>query len=370
MSEDPTVRGKLPHPAGEENDFPMEWGKYRYVSVLGEGAMGVVYQAFDEELRRNVALKFVRSSDPELLRRQQREASAQARIEHPHVCKVFEVGQVEGRPFIAMQLIDGKTLSQLAATLPLPEKLRLMRQVCDALAAAHAQGIVHRNLKPSNILCERRDDGQLHPYVTDFGLAREARDAHLTTENAVVGTPNFMPPEQARADPSGVDARSDVYSLGATLYAVLAGRPPFEAPSAAQVLTAVLSEPPPPLGRLVPSLPGDVETIVMKCLEKNPARRYGSARALGDELERYLSGEPILARPPSRIYRARLLLRRNKTVSWLAALASVAVLGLGGWLVRTRLEARRLSSLAERFGREAGESSSACGWPRSCPSTT
>jgi serine/threonine-protein kinase len=207
--------GEAPkHPRARE--FPRDWARYSFAGFLGEGAMGVVFKARDSQLRRLVAIKLVRGADPSSHKRLLREASAQARIEHPHVCKVYEVGEVNGQPFVAMQLIEGVTLQQMEPLINLQEKLLVMQKVTEALAAAHALGIVHRDLKPSNIMCERRDDGTLQPYVMDFGLARDPGDARLTQTNAILGTPAFMPPEQARGDLAAVDARSDVYALGAS----------------------------------------------------------------------------------------------------------------------------------------------------------
>jgi serine/threonine-protein kinase len=342
-------------PRSREGEFPKNWERYTFESFLGEGAMGAVFKARDSKLGRLVALKLVHGTDPTREARLVREASAQARIEHPHVCKVFEVGEVDGRPFIAMQLIEGKTLVGWNDELNLQQKLRVMQQAAEALTAAHALGIVHRDLKPSNIMCEQRDDGSLHPYVMDFGLARDPRDATLTGTNIVIGTPAFMPPEQARGDHNNLDARGDVYALGATLYAMLCGVPPFLSPSVTEVLMRVLHERPLPVRKRVPTVPADVETITMKCLEKDPARRYGSARALAEDLGRYLSGQPIVARPPSRAYRLRLLILRNRAVAAISAAALLMAVALGGWVVKVRLEARRLAALAERFGGEATE---------------
>jgi serine/threonine-protein kinase len=349
---DATMPGKVGH--ARQADFPRDWPRYAFVDFLGEGAMGTVYKARDLTLQRIVAIKFMRGDDADR-RRFAREAVAQARIDHPHVCKVYEVGEVEARPFVAMQLIEGKTLTEWQPQLTLREKLQVMQKVCDGLAAAHALGIVHRDLKPGNIMCERRSDGSLVPFVMDFGLARDPRDVTLTQSHALMGTPAFMPPEQARGHQAAIDARSDVYALGATLYALLAGHPPFDSPSLAELIVKVLSDPPPRLGRLVPSLPADVETIVMKCLEKEPARRYDSTLALGADLGRFLDGRPIAARRPSRVYRARLFLRRHRAPAAVALLAALISTGLVGWLVKTRLDARRVALLAARFGREATE---------------
>jgi serine/threonine-protein kinase len=204
-------------------------------------------------------------------------------------------------------------------------------------------------------MCERGSDGRLVAFVMDFGLAHDPRDATLTRPDAIMGTPAFMSPEQARGDQSAVDARADVYALGATMFALLAGRPPFQSPTFPDLLVQIMSAPPPRLGHLVPSLPRDVETIVMKCLEKDPERRYRSARMLADDLGRFLDGRPITARPPSRAYRLRLFLRRHRAVTAVSAAALLVSLALAGWLVKTRFDARRLALLSERFTRVAAE---------------
>ncbi len=251
---------------------------------------------------------------------------AQARVDHPLVGKVYETGDFHGQDYIAMQLVRGAALHQLEPAPPREGLVRLMKQVCEGLHEAHRQGLIHRDLKPGNILVERTEDGSLHPYVMDFGLARELGRDTSTHSGIPVGTPNFMSPEQAMGRILRMDRRSDVYSLGATLYAVLSGALPFGGESLMEVLNRVVSEDAVPLRRHVPGFPKDLEAIVFKAMAKEPERRYDSALALAQDLGRYLDGEPVLARAPSPVYRLGRWMARNR------ALAAALVLGLGGIL--------------------------------------
>ncbi|HNN96488.1 MAG TPA: serine/threonine-protein kinase, partial [Pseudomonadota bacterium] len=274
------------------SEYPVvRWDRYEFQKKLGQGGMGAVYKARDRRLGRDVALKFIRGGDPNMVMRFLQEARAQARIDHPHVCKVYEVGEVEGKAYIAMQYVDGHSLNRAAKDLSLTEKVLLMRQVAEAMHEAHRLGIIHRDLKPDNIMVERLTDGTLSPVVMDFGLARESGDNRgLTESGAVMGTPAYMAPEQARGDVRTLDRRADVYSLGATLYDLVAGSPPFDAESIVDVLMQVMNEDAVPLRNRLPSVPSDLETIVMKCLRKEPGARYDSAKALADDLQRYIDG--------------------------------------------------------------------------------
>ena len=271
--------------------------KYETAVLLGKGAMGEVYKAYDPVLQRYVALKYLRKDDPGLAERLLREARLQARVGHELVCKVYEVGSDEGRPFIAMQYIDGRTLEQAAPEMTLREKLGVIRDVCEAVHAAHETGLIHRDLKPQNVMVERRADGVFRPHVLDFGLAREDDASGTTESGGMAGTPSYMAPEQARGDIRSLDRRTDVYALGAVLFRLAVGRPPFEG-SHMDIAVAVLHANPVPPRRLAPDLPADVETIILKCLEKEPEHRYATAHALGRDLQRFLDGQPIEARPP------------------------------------------------------------------------
>jgi tetratricopeptide (TPR) repeat protein/predicted Ser/Thr protein kinase len=310
--------------------------RYEVQELLGTGGMGKVYKAFDRKLKRAVALKFLRGADAALEARFLREAQAQARVDHAHVCKVYEVGRIGDDPYIAMQFIDGKTLREVAKDLTLPQKLLVLRDIAAAVHAANQLGLVHRDLKPANILIERAPDGSLRSFVTDFGLARDLEKPGDTVQGALLGTPQYMAPEQAKGDHKNIDARTDVYGLGATLYEALTGKPPFDGGSHLQTLYKMLHEEPLQPRKHAPLLPADVEGIVLKCLEKAPGMRYPSARALAEDLQRSIDGEPVLARPPGALGRAWRKLRRNPVP---AAAIAVLVLGLllpRAWTLWTR----------------------------------
>jgi serine/threonine-protein kinase len=326
--------------------------KYETAILLGEGGMGKVYRAFDPALQRDVALKFLRGDDPVMVERLLREARLQALVDHPHVCKVYEVGESEGRPYIAMQYVEGEGLGAASETMPLRQKVEVMEVVADAVHAAHRVGLIHRDLKPGNILLERREEGRVHPYVLDFGLAREAEAPGLTETGVAMGTPPFMAPEQARGEVRRLDRRTDVYALGAVLYAVIAGRPPFEGRSTVEILIKVLNEDPVPPRRWNPEIPPDLETIVMKCLEKEPGRRYETARALAGDLRSFLDGEPLAARPVSAAHRILRRVRKNKAVVAATLIGLIAATTLGAMWLRAGWESEERARLAQRFGQE------------------
>jgi len=331
------------------------WDRYEFQELLGQGGMGRVYKAFDRRLKRVVAIKFLRTDDPELSKRFLQEAQAQARVEHEHVCKIYEAGEHQSQLYIAMQCIEGKTLKETSAEMTLEQKLAAIRQVADGLQAAHRTGLVHRDIKPSNIMMARTDDGRWWPYLMDFGLARDVEAGGQTISGAILGTPAYMAPEQAAGQIHLIDRRADVYSLGATTYELLAGRAPFEAESAGALLVKVLSDEPTSLRRVAPHVPLDVETIVMKCLEKDPGRRYDSARSLGDDIGRYLNGEPVLARAAGWSYRFLKRVRRNRALFGVIAASLVLVLTASGFGVRAWWRGKIQANLAHRFGLEIKE---------------
>lgn len=351
---DPFATRDAPHrgwadDASAAPTFPIAgWERYQLVRFIGQGGMGRVFLARDPRLHRDVAIKLVRGDDPESSHRLVREARAQARVSHDRVCKVYEVGEVAGHVYIAMQHIDGPPLGALADRLNVAEKALVIREAALGVHEAHRVGILHRDLKPANILVERAEDGGLVPFVLDFGLARSLRDDASATAIAV-GTPSYMSPEQARGDAQALDRRADVYGLGATLYHLLSGQPPIDGGSPLEILSKVAEVEPRPLRAIDPDLPVDLEAIVLKCLEKDRSARYDSARALAEDLDRFLNGEPVKARPTGAWYRLRrrVLRHRRLAVVLLAALTTAAV--AIGWGITTRLAASAREQRARRF---------------------
>jgi predicted Ser/Thr protein kinase len=331
---------------------PAEWQRFTDLVPVGEGGMGKVYRAYDPRLQRQVALKFLRSNDPAVVEQLLREARAQARVEHDAVCKIYEVGEAGSRPFIAMQYIQGSTLGALASSLSIPEKVKVVARVARALQAAHTCGLVHRDMKPSNVMVERTPDGQLHPFVMDFGLARELSGDGRTVTGTVMGTPTYMAPEQARGDVRAIDARTDVYAAGATLYEALAGAPPFEG-TIGEVLVQVLQAEAPPLRRRLPRVPPDLAAIVHTCLDKDPAKRYPSALALAEDLERFLAGEPVRARAPSLWYVARKRAAKHRLAVSLAVVAALAVAVGSTVAIASLVRSRHQAELSQRLAQES-----------------
>ncbi|MCY1040102.1 protein kinase [Corallococcus sp. bb12-1] len=339
------------------------WERYELLEPLGRGGMGEVHRARDRRLGRVVALKFIQGADPERAMRFLQEARAQARIDHPNVCKVFEVGELGARAYIAMQLVEGEHLDRAARALSLPEKIRVMKEAAEAVHEAHRLGVIHRDLKPSNILVTQAADGRRTPILLDFGLAYEAGLGHgLTATGEVMGTPAYMSPEQARGDLRAIDRRSDVYSLGATLHELLTGSPPFTGATPLETLRRVLHEEPAPLRARVPHLDAELETLCLKCLAKEPGQRYASARALAEDLGRYLDGVPILGRRPGLANRLKRVARRHRALVAVSSMSLVGMLLLAGfgarsWLAERELQARTAARvrLAEQLGQQVQE---------------
>ncbi|MBK9266233.1 MAG: protein kinase [Polyangiaceae bacterium] len=326
--------------------------RYEDIEFIGEGGMGTVYRAVDPKLGRTVALKLLKAADAEMRDRFVGEARSQARIQHEHICRIYEAGEVDGEPYISMQFIDGEPLSVVRNRLTVEQCVHVMKEVALAVHEAHRIGIIHRDIKPANILVEEREDGTKKPWVMDFGLAREVDAKGQTQTGAVVGTVAYMPPEQARGDVRAMDRRSDVYALGATLYDVIAGRPPFVAEHPWKLLMMVGYDDAPTITKVQKDVPEDLETIIMKCLEREPSRRYDSARALAEDLQRFLDGEPILGKRASVGYVLFKKARKNKLLTTLLVVLTASSLTFTGVWVR----AQRQAAVRETFARELGES--------------
>ncbi len=330
---------------------------YELLGVLGEGGMGIVYRARHRELDRVVALKMIKPGSlvgTEVVARFRTEAEAVARLQHPNVVQIFEVGEWGGQPYFTLEYCAGGSLDRKLAGTPLPpwDAARLVEMLARAMAVAHAQNIIHRDLKPHNVLLAA--DGS--PKITDFGLARKLDEAGLSLSGEIIGTPSYMAPEQARGDLKAVGPPADVYAVGAVLYELLTGRPPFKAATKLETVMQVLADEPVPPRRLQPKTPRDLETICLKCLAKEPAKRYAAAQALADDLQRFRMGEPIVARPVGQVQRLVKWARRRPAVAALSgALVAAVVLGfaLVTWKWLEELEARAQAEIREREATEA-----------------
>lgn len=356
-------------------DLPSrQFGDYELLEEIAHGGMGVVYKARQRSLNRIVALKLLlygRFSSEEFVKRFRAEAAAAASLQHPNIVAIHDVGEHEGQPFFSMDYVEGRSLAEVAKEGPVsPERAaRYLQAIADAIHYAHQHAILHRDLKPSNVLIDVFD----RPRLTDFGLAKDLQaDSELTMTGQVLGSPNFMPPEQVLGRHGQMGPPSDVYSLGAMLYHLLTGRPPFQGATAQQVLLQVQNAEPVPPRRLNPGIPIDLETICLQCLEKEPSRRYSTAEEVSDELNCFLRDEPIRARPISVVGRLWRWSQRQPLVAGLVltVAALLAAVTIGSTVAAIRLkQAERVSiqklwesylaqARAERFRPEVGRRAS------------
>jgi eukaryotic-like serine/threonine-protein kinase len=349
-----TTDGRMPRVSG-----------YEIESVLGRGGMGVVYKTRQLSLGRTVALKMLLAgpyASPQERLRFRHEAEAIAALRHPNIVQVHDVGEYEGRLYFTMEFVEGGSLAQKSQGTPQParEAATLVATLARAVHAAHQAGIVHRDLKPGNVLLTA--DGT--PKLSDFGLAKRLEgDGELTLSGAALGTPSYMAPEQAQGRARTAERSLDVYSLGAILYELLTGRPPFRAATNAETLRQVIFEDPVPPSRLNASVPRDVETICLKCLQKAPSQRYAGAEALAEDLDHFLRGESITARPDGRLQRMVRRIRRQPLFSAVVAASTLLALAFVGgalWLFSQRAAGERA---AEEDLQEMARSAEASRWP-------
>lgn len=331
-----------------------EIGPYEILGELGRGGMGVVYKARHKQLRREVALKMVLGGGigDSLMSRFHLEAQSVAALKHPGIVQIHEYGQHRGAPWFALELVDGATLQDLSGSEPFePERAaRLVADLASAVGYAHSNGVLHRDIKPANVLVTRHDVAKL----TDFGLAKrvvtddltERSLDHKTVDGQIMGTPSYMPPEQARGDAAAVGPHSDQYALGATLYRLLTGRAPFVGAKPIEVLMQVMQDEPLTVRQLQPSTPLDLDTICMKAMAREPARRYSDCAAMEADLRRFLRNEPILARPISSVERLVRWCRRNPKIAIPISTTVLTVIGFFGVMLAS---ARMLNEKNKRI---------------------
>ncbi|MEI7920861.1 MAG: serine/threonine-protein kinase [Planctomycetota bacterium] len=331
-------------------DFPDLGEQYKIVEKIGQGGMGEVFKCFDTRLSRMVAVKRIRPDliTPSVLQRLSREARIQAGLDHPNITRIIEIGNLSGVPFIAMELVAGGSLRQLIQQAPLAplEAAQLMAQIANATHFAHQRGILHRDLKPSNILLAEAEPASASrvgitkpanlkgvvPKIADFGLAKVLGEtSDLTRFSSIIGTPAYLAPEQAGAKSSTLTHAVDIYALGVILYESLTGHPPFQANDLHATLRMICEQTPVSPRLAQPTMPRDLETICLKCLEKEPSGRYATAAELADDLERFLQGRPIMARPVIMPVKAWRWCRRNRheAAAIVVAVASLVSLAVG-----------------------------------------
>jgi serine/threonine protein kinase len=324
--------------------------QYILVAQIGKGGMGTVWKAFDRSLLRWVAIKFLTSSDgnEEGVLRFKREAQLAGGLRHPNIAPIYEVGEARGQHFIAMEFIDGASMAN--AQLPMKDMCDIFIKVALGIEAAHKKGIIHRDLKPQNIMLTSDN----WPYVMDFGLAKALRgDSSLSVTGAVMGTPAYMPPEQAQGKLELIDHQSDVYSLGATMYAILSRKTPFQAETAMDILMKVCNEEPIPPRKHNAEIPADIETIILKAMQKKKEDRYGSAQDLADDLKRFVSNEEIQATRPGFLTHVIRKAKRNKSAAIMAVVLAGVVVVVGGVLMRPKPAEQRSGGSGDGGGESA-----------------
>ncbi len=324
-------------------------GKFVIIDELGRGSMGVVYEAFQTDLKRKVALKVLPANialDAKQVRRFRREAESMARLRHDHVIHIYEVGAEADTHYFAMEMIVGHSYGEHGGRdrESVRGSARLAMQAARGLAHAHDHGVIHRDIKPGNLLVDRAE----RLVVTDFGLARLMDSGSLTSTDAIVGTPKYMSPEQILPGTKPMDGRTDVYSLGATLYEVVAGRAPFDEPSVQAFIKAILEQRPSSPRKFNRHVPHDLSTIILRCLEKEPDERYASAEAMANDLERFLDGDRIKAKPKGALRIGLETMRRHPGISAVSAVALIAIV-LVLWFGREAAEATRAGRIDRRI---------------------
>jgi len=374
----PTIAETLiPPPSETTPPFlgPRFIDSYEVLRLLGEGGMGIVYLCRDSKLSRRVALKMLklgRSASTDELQRFRQEAEALSNFQHPHIVQVFDLGMFEGKPYLVMEYLEGGDLASRLNARPVPATVaaKMVEVLARAVQAAHAENIVHRDLKPGNVLIVEPASVPLDQAtlkITDFGLAKRLLDSdERTLSGMILGTPEYMAPEQASGQVRTIGPAADVYSLGAILYECLTGRPPFRGATLLETLEQVRSAEPASPSRLVPRLPRDLCTITLKCLQKDPGRRYASAGELADDLQRFLQGKPIVARPVHTLEKCWRIMQRHPLPSLLLAASLVLLLALAvvgwqlhaaGWKTHVEKERRRITEEQRNYARQQHEKS-------------
>ncbi len=332
-------------------DFFNNWDKYSLEKLLGQGAYGQVYKAVDLKLKRTVALKILTNSPINRIEKFRREARNQAKVDHPNVCKVYEVDSYKDIHYISMQYIEGETLNKLNKKLSINEKVQIIKQVAKGLHAAHLTGLIHRDIKPTNILIKQKQNGKYIPYITDFGIAKQLDSPALTKDAIASGSPNYMSPEQAAGDKyKALDIRTDIYSLGVTLYEMLTGKLPHSGETSIEVMFKIINQEPTPVCKFNPNIPKDLGSIVMKCLEKEPKKRYQSAQELTEDLNRFLKGDPVKARQSGILYKTSKKIKKHPLITTVMTLLTIFILMILSFWISDKVETAKKIAISQQLG--------------------